>query len=80
MLMWELEHYPLNQFCVFFCYVQVPTMESSEGLDQKAVESYLTQLWEEYMGPDRLPALLTRIANNVVFIHEESEDTLQTHC
>ncbi|CAG5121000.1 unnamed protein product [Candidula unifasciata] len=45
-----------------------------------SIESYLEQLWSQGLEIDKVKALLSRVANNIVTVEMEDEDTLSKVC
>ena len=48
------------------------------NLDDKVVENALTKLWGDELGVDEMPALCSRIANNIVVLSPEEDETLSS--
>ena len=49
---------------------------SRSDLNDKVVEKKLTDLWGSELGVDEMPALCSRIANNIVVLSPEEDETL----
>ncbi|XP_064616100.1 uncharacterized protein LOC135480248 [Liolophura sinensis] len=47
---------------------------------QQAVEGFMMALWEKQLGVDRIMALFSRIANNIIPISPEETETLRAAC
>lgn len=54
------------------------TTLSKEDLNDKVVEKSLQELWGKELGVDEMPALCSRIANNIVVLSPEDNEALST--
>lgn len=61
---------------VLFLILNTNLTEGS--LNDKVVEKSLTELWGSELGVDEMPALCSRIANNIVVLSPEEDETLAT--
>ena len=59
-------------------FLMLHTDLTQDKLNDKVVEKSLTDLWGSELGVDEMPALCARIANNIVILTPEEDETLAT--
>ena len=59
-------------------FLLLHTDVTRDSLSDKVVEKSLTDLWGNELGVDEMPALCSRIANNIVVLSPEEDETLAT--
>ena len=59
-------------------FLMLHTDLTEDKLNDKVVEKSLTDLWGSELGVDEMPALCSRIANNIVVLSPEEDETLAT--
>ena len=59
-------------------FLMLHTDLKQDKLNDKVVEKSLTDLWGSELGVDEMPALCARIANNIVILTPEEDETLAT--
>ena len=59
-------------------FLMLHTDLTEDKLNDKVVEKSLTDLWGSELGVDEMPAMCSRIANNIVVLSPEEDETLAT--
>lgn len=78
------ENAPHKKAAIIFTFeveeTEIPSRDGNPNVAERFVEDSLGNEWKKSLNIDDTHALLSRVANNVVIINEESRDTLSNHC